>query len=144
MPEKAGAPPDARKIVTVVFCDLVDSTHLGERLDPEAFGPILEDFYDLAQKAFRRHEGTVQDYKGDAVLAAFGVPTMHEDDALRAVIAAAELRIELVALNDALYRDRGMRRGGGRGVNPGGGAVNGGSLWAGGAGTAAARLQQVA
>src|SRR6266516_1809586 len=144
MPEKAGAPPDARKIVTVVFCDLVDSTHLGERLDPEAFGPILEDFYDLAQKAFRRHEGTVQDYKGDAVLAAFGVPTMHEDDALRAVIAAAELRIELVALNDALYRDRGMRLAVRMGVNTGEVAVNERSIVVGDAVNVAARLQQVA
>jgi len=144
MPEKTGVPLAARKIVTVVFCDLVDSTRLGERLDPETFGPIMKRFYDLAREAFDRHGGTVQAYKGDAVLAAFGVPTLHEDDALRAVTAAVEVRAALIPLNEELQRTRRIRLSMRMGINTGETAVDERALVLGDPVNMAARLQQAA
>jgi class 3 adenylate cyclase/tetratricopeptide (TPR) repeat protein len=81
----------ARKTVTVLFCDLVDSTGLGEQLDPERLRELLARWYDRMRAPIERHGGTVEKFIGDAVMAVFGVPHVHEDDALRAVLAAVEM-----------------------------------------------------
>ena len=77
-----------RKIVTVVFSDVAGSTSLGERLDPEAVRRVMERYFDEARAALEHHGGTVEKFIGDAVMAVFGIPQVHEDDALRAVRAA--------------------------------------------------------
>jgi class 3 adenylate cyclase/tetratricopeptide (TPR) repeat protein len=89
----------SRKTVTVLFCDLVDSTRLGEQLDPETLRLVLDRYFDEMRGAVERHGGTVEKFIGDAVLAVFGVPRVHEDDALRAVRAADEMRGVLPKLN---------------------------------------------
>ncbi len=86
------SPREQRKVVTVLFCDVAGSTALGERLDPEALRAILSTYFDLARTVIERHGGTLEKFIGDAVMAVFGVPTIREDDALRAVRAAQELR----------------------------------------------------
>jgi class 3 adenylate cyclase len=88
----AAAPREVRKVVTVLFCDLAGSTALGERTDPEALRALMTRYYDLARAALERHGGTVEKFVGDAVMAVFGIPVSSEDDALRAVRAAVELR----------------------------------------------------
>ena len=85
----------ARKVVTALFCDVADSTALGERLDPETVHSILNRYFEELVVTIVRHGGTVQKFAGDAVLAVFGIPHTHEDDALRAVRAAAEIRDRL-------------------------------------------------
>jgi class 3 adenylate cyclase len=97
-----------RKTVTVVFADVTGSTALGERLDPESFRRVMARYFDAARGCLERHGGTVEKFIGDAVMAVFGVPTVHEDDALRALRAAAELRDSLTALNGELERDYGV------------------------------------
>jgi class 3 adenylate cyclase/tetratricopeptide (TPR) repeat protein len=83
---------EVRKVVTVLFCDVTGSTALGERLDPEQLRGLMAEYFAVARAAIERHGGTVEKFIGDAVMAVFGVPTVREDDALRAVRAAIELR----------------------------------------------------
>ena len=83
---------EQRKTVTVVFCDVTGSTAIGERLDAESFRRVMARYFDEARRVIERHGGTVEKFIGDAVMAVFGVPTIREDDALRAVRAAQELR----------------------------------------------------
>ena len=78
--------------MTVLFCDVAGSTALGESLDPEALRDVMSSYFDVARAAIERHGGTLEKFIGDAVMAVFGVPTVREDDALRAVRAAEELR----------------------------------------------------
>ena len=87
-----------RKVVSVLFCDVVGSTALGESTDPEAVRALLGRYFDEMKAVVERHGGTVEKFIGDAVVAVFGVPQLHEDDALRAVRAAAEMRDALPAL----------------------------------------------
>ena len=96
----AAAPPsrEQRKVVTVLFCDITGSTALGERLDPEALRALLARYFEAMKAIVERHGGTVEKFIGDAVMAVFGVPLLHEDDALRAVRAAVEMRDALPAL----------------------------------------------
>jgi class 3 adenylate cyclase len=94
-----------RRTVTVVFCDLADSVSLGEELDPEALRRVLGACYRTASEVFGRHGGTVEKFIGDAVVAVFGAPQLHDDDALRAVRAAVELRERLEELNRPLELD---------------------------------------
>ncbi len=104
------APPvgrEQRKTVTVLFCDVTGSTALGERLDPESLRHVLARYFDTAREAVERHGGTVEKFIGDAVMAVFGVPVVHEDDALRCVRAAVEIRDALGPLNGELARDYG-------------------------------------
>src|SRR3954454_20674314 len=83
---------EQRKVVTVVFCDVVGSTALGESTDPEALRARLGRYFGEMKTIVERHGGTVEKFIGDAVMAVFGVPQLHEDDALRAVRAAVEMR----------------------------------------------------
>jgi class 3 adenylate cyclase/tetratricopeptide (TPR) repeat protein len=89
---------EQRKTVTVLFCDLAGSTALGETLDPERLRTLLARYFESMKAIVERHGGTVEKFIGDAVMAVFGVPTVHEDDALRAVRAAAEMRDALPEL----------------------------------------------
>ena len=97
---------ESRKTVTVLFCDLADSTELGERLDPESLRGLMARWYDAMREPLERHGGTVEKFIGDAVMAVFGVPHVHEDDALRAVRAAVEMRERLTVLNDELAAEQ--------------------------------------
>jgi class 3 adenylate cyclase len=81
-----------RKVVTVVFCDVVGSTALGESVDPEALQGLLGAYFERMKAIVESHEGTVEKFIGDAVMAVLGVPVAHEDDALRACRAALEMR----------------------------------------------------
>ena len=83
---------EQRKIVTVLFCDLVGSTALGESTDPEALRARMRRYFEDLRAIIERHGGTVEKFVGDAVMAVFGIPVAHEDDALRAVRAASEMR----------------------------------------------------
>ena len=78
--------------MTVLFCDVVDSTGLGERLDPETVRLVMMRYFREAAARLERHGGTVEKFIGDEVMAVFGVPAVREDDALRAIRAAIELR----------------------------------------------------
>jgi len=88
---EAESPRDVRKTVTIVFCDLTGSTELGGATDPEALRATMRGYYDEMRTILERHGGTVEKFVGDAVMAVFGVPVAHEDDALRAVRAAWEM-----------------------------------------------------
>jgi class 3 adenylate cyclase/tetratricopeptide (TPR) repeat protein len=81
-----------RKVVTVVFCDVVGSTALGESVDPEALQELLARYFERMKGIVESHGGSVEKFIGDAVMAVFGVPVAHEDDALRACRAALEMR----------------------------------------------------
>lgn len=137
-----------RKTVSVIFADLVSSTALGERLDPEATRTVMEQFFDHMRAALERHGGTVQKYIGDAVVAFFGVPTMQEDDALRAVRAAVDMRAALDELNADLESVYNVALSVRIGINSGEVVVDdstlGGSLAVGDAVNVAARLQSAA
>ena len=100
-----------RKTVTIVFSDVVGSTALGERLDPESFQHVMTRYGSEMQRVLERHGGRVEKFIGDAVMAVFGVPVLHEDDALRAVRAALEMRAALADLNRELDRDYGVELG---------------------------------
>ena len=84
--------------MTLLFCDLTGSTTLGETLDPERLRALLANYYELMKAIVERHGGTVEKFIGDAVMAVFGVPVVHEDDALRAVRSAVEMRDTLPEL----------------------------------------------
>ena len=110
---------EVRKVVTVLFCDVSGSTALGERIDPESLRRVMARYFETARTIVERHGGTVEKFIGDAVMAVFGVPTVHEDDALRAVRAADELRGGLDELNDELEAGYGTRLELRMGVNTG-------------------------
>jgi predicted ATPase/class 3 adenylate cyclase len=149
--ELSPAPPartEVRKTVTVVFSDITGSTSLGERLDSEAVRHVISRYFDEMERVLKRHGGTVEKFIGDAVMAVFGIPQLHEDDALRAVRAAVEMRERLAALNEELERDHGERLSIRTGVNTGevvaGDASAGQKLVTGDAVNVAARLEQAA
>jgi class 3 adenylate cyclase/tetratricopeptide (TPR) repeat protein len=87
-----------RKVVTVLFSDVVGSTALGESTDPEALRALLARYFERMKEFVEHHGGTVEKFIGDAVMAVFGVPAVHEDDALRACRAAVEMRDALPEL----------------------------------------------
>src|SRR5437773_4458941 len=90
-----------RKVVTVLFCDVVGSTALGESVDPEALQGLLARYFERMKGIVESHGGSVEKFIGDAVMAVFGVPVVHEDDALRACRAAVEMRDALPELGVA-------------------------------------------
>lgn len=142
------APSEVRKTVTIVFSDLVGSTSLGEHLDSEALREVLAEYFETMRAVLERHGGLVEKYIGDAIMAVFGLPRMHEDDALRAVRAAAEMRAALPALNDRLAARWGTRLANRTGVNTGevvaGDPTTGQRLATGDVVNVAARLEQAA
>src|ERR1043165_6246351 len=89
---------EVRKTVTVVFCDITGSTALGESADPESLRALLARYFDRMKSIVESHGGTGEKFVGDAVMAVFGVPVLHEDDALRALRAADEMRDALPSL----------------------------------------------
>src|SRR6185437_14870886 len=93
--------PMQRKTVTVVFCDVTGSTELGESTDPEAMRALLARYFERMRGIVESHGGSVEKFIGDAVMAVFGVPLTHEDDALRACRAAVEMREALPELSIA-------------------------------------------
>jgi len=99
---------EVRKTVTVFFSDVTGSTALGERVDPETLRRVMSRYFEAARAALERHGGTVEKFIGDAVMAVFGIPQAHEDDALRALRAAVELRESMHVLNAELERDHGV------------------------------------
>jgi class 3 adenylate cyclase/tetratricopeptide (TPR) repeat protein len=127
---------ESRKVVTVLFCDLVGSTSLGESTDPEALRARMRRYFEDLRAILERHGGSVEKFVGDAVMAVFGIPASHEDDALRAVRAAWEMR-EAVAAHGLEARI---------GVNSGAVVVGGRgeTLVTGDAVNVAARLEQAA
>ncbi|HYX83816.1 MAG TPA: adenylate/guanylate cyclase domain-containing protein [Gaiellales bacterium] len=134
-----------RKTVTIVFVDVAGSTMLGERLDPEALRDVQTRYFAAVRQPLERHGGTVEKFIGDAVMAVFGIPALHEDDALRAVRAAVEIRAGLAELNRELERDLGVglevRIGVNTGEVAGGDVVTDQAFVAGDAVNTAARLQ---
>ena len=124
--DACGAPLDARRgdgetrrVVTIVFTDVAGSTALGEQLDPESLRRVMWRFFDTMQGTLERHGGTVEKFIGDAIVAVFGVPAVHEDDALRAVRAAFEMSEALERVNEDLAREYGVRIATRTGVNTG-------------------------
>jgi class 3 adenylate cyclase/tetratricopeptide (TPR) repeat protein len=105
--------------VTVLFADVKDSTPLAERLDPEAARGVMNRFFADVRGVIERHGGTVEKFIGDAVMAVFGTPTVHEDDPLRAVRAATEMRTELAELNAELEQRWGIHLSIRTGINTG-------------------------
>jgi class 3 adenylate cyclase/tetratricopeptide (TPR) repeat protein len=98
-PARVGVPArEQRKVVTVLFCDVTGSTSLGESLDPESLRALLARYFERMKAIVEWHGGTVEKFIGDAVMAVFGIPRLHEDDALRAVRAALEMREALPEL----------------------------------------------
>src|SRR5438067_5504051 len=93
-----GGSGQRRKVVSVLFCDVVGSTALGELTDPEALRALLARYFDRMKAIVEAHGGSVEKFIGDAVMAVFGVPAVHEDDALRACRAAVEMREALPEL----------------------------------------------
>ena len=90
--DAAAVPREVRKTVTALFCDLTGSTAMGESMDPEALRVLLARYFERMKTIVESHGGTVEKFIGDAVMAVFGIPAAHEDDALRACRAAVEMR----------------------------------------------------
>ena len=124
VPAKPAAPdarepgPDARKTVTILFADIVNSSRLSLSLDPEALRNLLSRYFSELSDVVQRHGGIVDNYIGDAIMAVFGMP-LHEDDALRAVRAAVEMRETLAILNHELEAGWGVRLMNRIGINTG-------------------------
>src|SRR5215210_4543511 len=118
-PLVAAAPREERRVVTVLFADMVGFTALGERLDQESLRRVMDRFYAEMRSAISAEGGTLAKFIGDAVLAVWGTPDVREDDALRAVRAAERMRQSLGALNEDLTARWGVRVGMRTGVNTG-------------------------
>src|SRR5215472_10720271 len=96
--------PEERKLVTILFADVTGSTTLGESVDPEDVRALMARYYHHARQVIAEHGGTLEKFIGDAVMAVFGLPQAHGNDAERALAAALALRDALAA--DALLADR--------------------------------------
>jgi len=131
-----------------LFADVSGSTSLGEQLDPEALRGLMTRYFAEMRRIIELHGGTVEKFIGDAVMAVFGIPTLHEDDALRAVRAASDIGTSLDRLNTELELHRGVAIRFRTGVNTGqvvaGDPAAGQTLVTGDAVNVAARLEQAA
>jgi len=108
-----------RKMVTILFTDLVDSSRLSQALDPEVLWNLLTRYFEEMSAVIHTHGGIVEKYIGDAIMAVFGMPTLHEDDALRALRAAVEMRDSLAVLNRDLDAAWGVQLSSRTGINTG-------------------------
>jgi class 3 adenylate cyclase/tetratricopeptide (TPR) repeat protein len=99
---------ERRKLATMLFCDVTGSTAMGERFDAEAVRALMLRYFDEMRAAIESHGGAVEKFIGDAVVGIFGVPVAHEDDALRAVRAAAEMQERAARLNEEFERRFGL------------------------------------
>jgi class 3 adenylate cyclase/tetratricopeptide (TPR) repeat protein len=144
----AAASGEERKVVTVFFSDLKGSTNLGERLDPESLREVMSRYFDAMTEVLVRHGATIEKFIGDAIMAVFGLPKLHEDDALRAVRAAHQTRTRLASLNEQLRRTYGVELVNRTGINTGevvaGDPTSGQRLVTGDVVNVAARLEQAA
>jgi class 3 adenylate cyclase len=113
------APERFRKTVTILFSDVVGSTALGERLDPETLSHVMSDYFEAVKPVAERHGGILAKFIGDAVMVVFGLTELHEDDALRATRVALEVRETLAALNPELERRYGETLATRTGINTG-------------------------
>ena len=136
-----GRDTGSRRPVTIVFTDIVGSTALGERLDAETLGGVMTRYYETMRECVERHGGAVEKFIGDAVVATFGVPDVHEDDALRAVRAAVEMHAALGALNGELHERWAVRLDVRTGVASGEIVAGGGPAVLGSPANLASRLQ---
>jgi class 3 adenylate cyclase/tetratricopeptide (TPR) repeat protein len=139
---------ETRKTVTVFFSDLKGSTNLGEALDSESLREVMSRYFDEMRAILEDHGGRVEKYIGDAIMAVFGLPRVHEDDALRAVGAALATKESLAALNEELQERWGVQLQNRTGVNTGevvaGDPTQGQRLVTGDVVNVAARLEQAA
>jgi class 3 adenylate cyclase/tetratricopeptide (TPR) repeat protein len=139
---------ETRRRVTVLFTDVAGSTTIGEQLDPEALREVMQRYFDAMRVAVEHHEGTVEKFIGDAVMAVFGIPQLHEDDALRAVRAAFDMQAALATLNRDIHERWGVELAIRTGINTGevvaGDATVGQTLATGDVVNTAARLEQAA
>jgi class 3 adenylate cyclase/tetratricopeptide (TPR) repeat protein len=139
---------ERRKTVTVFFSDLKGSTNLGEALDSESLREVMTRYFDEMRAILEHHGGRVEKYIGDAIMAVFGLPRVHEDDALRAVRAALATKEALAALNEELQERWGVQLQNRTGVNTGevvaGDPTQGQRLVTGDVVNVAARLEQAA
>jgi class 3 adenylate cyclase len=146
VPETVGQ--QVRRTVSIVFTDLKGSTSLGERLDTESLREVLSVYFNEMRTVLERHGGTVEKFIGDAIVAVFGLPKLHEDDALRAVRAAFEMKKRLEELNERLDVTWGVRLENRTGVNTrevvAGDVSSGQHLVTGDTVNTAARLEQAA
>src|SRR5215210_1652107 len=108
-----------RKYVTVLFADVVDSTGLGERLDPEQVAEIMNGVFAFLNASVTNYDGTVARLLGDAIIAFFGAPVAHEDDAERAVRAGLDLQAAATEYAEVVRRDYGVDFGVRVGINTG-------------------------
>jgi len=136
--------PAERKLVTVLFCDLVGSTALGDRLDPEAFQAVLGAYFDRMRKLSESFGGIVEKFIGDAVVTVFGIPNVHEDDAERALRCALAMHDALAGLNDTLRPRFGVELVTRIGINTGVALASPEALATGDVMNTAARLEQAA
>src|SRR5205823_3731714 len=140
---------EERKLVTVLFADVTGSTALGERLDPERLREIMTSYFEAMREEIEAEGGTVEKFIGDAVMAAFGVPVIHEDDPARALRAALRMQARLVELNERLATPHDLALGARIGINTGEVVAAtapkpGESMVSGDAVNVAARLEQMA
>ncbi len=139
---------EVRKTVTILFSDVAGSTAMGDALDPEAVRRVMGQYFDACRSAIEFHGGTIEKFIGDAVMAVFGVPVVHEDDAMRAMRAADGIRSALASLNEDFDRQHGVRLMVRTGINTGeviaGDPGAGQAFVSGDAVNVAARLEQVA
>jgi class 3 adenylate cyclase/tetratricopeptide (TPR) repeat protein len=144
----AAAAAETRKTVTILFCDATSSTALGERIDPESLRTLMTRYFDVMREVIEFHGGVVEKFIGDAVMAVFGVPVVHEDDALRACRAGVEIRSRLAGLEAAIEAERGVTVQWRMGINTGevvaGDAASGQRIVTGDAVNVAARLEAAA
>ena len=108
LPRESHIPEAERRQLTVMFCDLVDSTALSGQLDPEEYREVVRTYQTACTEIIRRYDGHIAQLLGDGLLVYFGYPVAHEDDPLRAVQTGLGIVEEIGALHNRLERDKGI------------------------------------